>query len=1009
MLKISFSSPIHHRGIFIVMKVVFFLLNLLIISGHAFAVVGLTNVRPVTTITTVPIVPVTVIRDEPLVLAPVDLSSLQVFSTSQYFDSCELGTGLPDNLLSLVDNLYNRCENHVREAMRQPTHAGKLNILATRACPCFQEDTTLYSLIERERQSLREERRAERERGVRSGNAPGARRGFLGLGRKDPPPGEEQVIASVNKANTHLADLRNGIMFQASILSADPQIMEGLARVYSNGFFQNATASFSNANEQLQIKFQEPRERRGLRLNAAFQIPQYDPSILSGNAPPPSCVSMRDYRAYRQYPEDPAFYQDLMNPQHQSFRKQDWSFPKLKDALSNACRDNQILTLDEAKNDPRTGWIVRRLDFLNRNPLLKNIMSGPSRNGKEEIFNLVMSTFKPQDSSCAVSGGVAHRCQQQAISKAQNFRDGLLGIFRRQDVAESVARESQEELNASLKTLPEIVTSAHVIPTAAELQVFDPATYERIRENRPAEGTITPEAQRAESVERERLLQLRFSSMNQMCPAIETSDSLNGNYVVNQLEGQWASEIETPVYNESNQSFNNAAFQEFSNNICNRGSGDDRISFDQFRRENCSGERTCANPLAEYIRRYPTGADVDQSLVFATLLENTPVASLTSTAVESVARSSGQSYRDHVSSIGSDLQSTFSGSTGSGDSQISQRTPVVSPSTSQAAAASQSTQQPPPVFVPEQVIVPMTPQETAARTEVLRNQVRESEDESRGIRDAIGDLREVMRERNENGNPGDERSMQDLNDRLAALDRRLQESERRKSSAEDELRRIALRNEELERTNGRPALAQPSAPTTRDTQVSAGGGGVARVAPVAPQSGAASGAGSVAPISPSGVSRTGPAARTPVTPASKALLELYGVEASYEQGGLIVSESGSNVDFQRLRADSASANLPISLSVEEYNRISDTNRESLRPYIDQCRALAGNVCRLSISAAGTQAAMEIFVLKSGNAVSIVQTPGAGRAVASRLPPVPVPPGVREITLDKLNTEIGTIR
>lgn len=985
-------------------KALFFVLNLLLISDHAGAVVGLTNIRP-RSITPAP-VPVTVIREEPLVLAPVDLSSLQLFQTSHYFDSCELGNGLPENLLNLIDTLYTRCEDKVERAMRQPTHAGKLNVLATEACPCFREDTSLYSMIDQQRQN-------PRGRSSRGGTPRG---GILGIGRQDPPPDEEQIISSVNRANTHLADLRNGIMFQASILSADPQIMQGLARVYSNGFYQNATASFAEANTRLQSEFQRPAERRNLTLNARLTIPQYNPAILTGNAPPPSCVSMRDYRSYRQFPEDAAFYRDLLSPQHQNFNSRDWSFPRLKEKLSDLCRDNHILTLDEAKNDPRTGWMVRRLDFMNRNPLLKNLMSGTGREGKEELFNLVMDTFKPADPTCVQpSSTISHQCQIQAVRKAQTFRDGLLGIFRRPEIAERVAHESQEELTASLRTLPQIVTRAHHIPTAAELQVFDPSTYQRIKQlqsdSHTHEHTEAEEA--AERAEGERLLQLRVSSMNQMCPAIETTNSLNGNYVVNELEGQWAKEIEEPVWSEADQSFNNAGFQEFSSNICNRGSGDDRISFDQFKRDNCTAPRTCDNAMADYIRRYPSGADVDQSIVFAEFSIRAPVANLGTTAVAAVATSSGQTLQEHVRSIGSNLQTTFSGSSDSGTSEISQRPPLVSPSTPQSAAsAAQATQQIPATFVPEQVIVPMTPQETAARTEVLQNQVRDTDDESRRIREEIGSLRDVMRERNENGNPDDGgRSMQDLNARLADLDRRLQESDRRKSSAEEELRRIALRNEELERTNGRVAQTQPPAPISRETQISSGGtgGGVARVAQIAPQSGAASGAGSGSPISSPGASRIGPTARTPVSQSSKTLLAMYGVQAAFEQGGLIVSEPGSTVDFLRLREDSAAATLPISLSLEEYNRISETNRESLRPYIDQCRALAGNVCRLSISAVGTQTAMELFVLKSGNEISIVKTPGAARSLASRTPPVPEPVRVREATLDQLNTEIGTLR
>ncbi len=972
------------------MKSCLTLIIFLLSSGPAFSVVGLSRIStvprtvspPITTVTRPPLV----IAHQPITPIQVDLSSLASFQTSHYFDRCELGTNLPPDFMKMVDSLYSSCENQVENAMRQPTHAGKLSVLASEACPCFRSDTSLYSLV------------SPPTRGTRG--TQGGSRSILGFGRQDPPPGEEQIINSVNRANTHLADLRNGIMFQASILSADPQIMEGLARVYSNGFYQNATAAFATANERLQTEFRKPQERRQSTLDASLQIPQYDPNILIGHNPNPSCVSMRDFRSYRQFPEDTKFYEDLLNPQHQNFEARAWSFPRLKDQLSDLCRDNHILTLDEAKNDPRTGWVVRRLDFLNRNPLLKNLMSGSGRDGKEELFNLVMNTFKPADRSCTNGGGIAHGCQIQAVKKAQSFRDGLLGIFRRPAVAQRVARESQIELNKSLETLPQIITKTHHIPTAEELRVFDPMEIRTLAQRRDAQGASV-EVQS----ESDRLLRLRVSSMNQMCPMIETSNSLNGNYVVNELEGQWADEIEDPVFDQGTQAFNNPGFEEFRNNICNRGSGDERISYERFVQENCMGGRTCENPKAMFIRRYPSGADIDQAMVFAEFSVNAPLVNLGETAVTAVARTSGQSYNDLVRNIDSDLQTTFSSSDNS-MSRTANLAPVPGTSSqagSSSASVSAQTSSNPllnPVTAPE-VFQPVILPPPEVRAEVLRREVRDSDSQAQEIRNEISGLRDVMRQSSDSQNPQDQ-NYQDLTTRFAALERKLAAAEKRKTDAETELRRIESR-EISPPTVARENPDASSSPLRRGNTsgTTSGGGDASRSTSAQVTSGSFSGGSDARNFAPTSLPSSSGLSGTRSGQVNGALLAKYGVPAGLAaSGAIIVASTESPVDVDRLRGDSESSVLPLTITVDEFNRISSEGQGSiLAPYLDQVRAVPGEVVRLNISTSDNRS-MELFVLKSDSGISIVQAPAsASRGIASENRP-------RAITLDGLRNELS---
>jgi hypothetical protein len=299
---------------------------------------------------------------------------------------------------------------------------------------------------------------------------------------------------------------------------------------------------------------------------------------------------------------------------------------------------------------------------------------------------------------------------------------------------------------------------------------------------------------------------------------------------------------------------------------------------------------------------------------------------------------------------------------------------------------------------PETLIVPTS---NTGRGPQLRDSLAQGESEAKVIRDEISSLKDVIRK--EPAQNRDTQAFATLTERLSALERRLLQKENENRELQNQ-----IADADAERANSSPKPQQQI--TSIDSRRSSGSVSANVVANSQPQGGV-SGGSSMAPASTGGQASLGGGSLSSPSPSrvssgsNSALLSKYGVRETSVQNGITLASASSAVDYQSLRFQSENSIIPIAVSAEEFDQIKGNNQEALNRYLEQVRAMPGEVVRLNLTA-GSDRTMELFIVKNGNEISIVQGPGASRNIASQSGLEVIPEAARENTLEDLRNELG---
>ncbi len=962
--------------------------------------------------------------------------------------TCEYGIELEPTLQSMLNNFAIRCDTIVEHTLSLENLDQRLRNFKDNVCGCYNTDRA-RTLDDLNLQGLNESTRRRIQSDV-SG---------------DSIVSPAAINQNIMSQNILLNEQRNGVMIQASILSPDPQERDALTRAYSgrdafDRMIRGANKSLSEVTANLPDRSE---------VTGTFAAPRYDDSSLQADGD--SCPSMREFRHFRQFPEDNDFYQDLLSPRNSTYREDDWNFEKLKEQLSLVSRSKRILSLETAKADPDTAWIIRRMDFLMRNPLLKNFFQQSEfrDSKKRHLYNLVQQTFKPTagPGSCLNAPGA---CQGAAALKSNIYQTGLREFFRDSDNARRVVSLDVDAMERTLNSLPERVARTPFIPNANALSSLSP-WMDRIMgssilgkvtgpsanshsgwlasqtgtttpmptngtsrfgvpemthpentcmfgtcDNSPTASLVTSDFPSMESFHRS----MRLSEINQTCNMLSDTN-LNGHgFIFSQLEQEWSEQLCDPSRPINGATCRNPALIEVAGKICSRYrlNTTDVYTITQFR-----ADGGCADPakncLSEYIlRTAPVQPGSEQTAnTWSTLFT---IAKITNFSGEesaevgaTVNRNNSLSDRDYVRTVGAEITRDYT-SISRQNSNISQAANAVTSSSSTSSsstlasstiASSQATQ-----IVPE-VIVPLSGVSaepgTASNREVVRTQVRQSESDAQGIRDEISSLTDsLIRERREPASNQDSALITSLTERLRMLENRLEAQDQETTRLR---RQLARRPSEPLPAN--PSQNNPDVQENDGRMVSSSGAQIQ----AAPQNVQQSVAGGVTPVlpGPQSGSSLGGGSRQALSPVSKSAsvsgvsnsLTKYGVQSASAQGAITVANPSSTIDYQTLRSESADSVVQLLISIDEFNLLASNNQEALNRYLDRARSTPGEVVRLAFTAEGTTNQMELFIVKTGDQISIVPSNGVSRGIASESAPVPAAIPQRTNTLEQLRQEV----
>ncbi|MES2525685.1 MAG: hypothetical protein V4598_01305 [Bdellovibrionota bacterium] len=883
---------------------------------------------------------------------------------------------------------------------------------------------------------------------------------------------------NVDRLNRVLEAEQNAMRFQASTLPASDSGSEFLSGAFSN-YGVDVSSNLERIRADALRQYNELSDARaeGNVAMAAIEIRPPDENLLTSRPnTPEQCIPMRTHMTGRQMPTEPAFFEDMASLP-ETYDQNQWNYETLKARFLREA--GPVRDLREALTKPEAKKTFLRLQFLERNPLYKNLFSSDAPGAtaqKQILWNKIRTAY----------GNRSATPEQKTAAFLNLRRDTGRFFTSSSEIVSMTQAGATANMNLLMAQIPRRVRSISV--------PFDPATTwdlsvtrnrlvgpigaTTIDINDPALISTTSfmgvsvganglfgETRSRRSMDRE-----RAGNYASYCSRLTFASWQNQYTVLKELEDKLGAAY-------SSEPWKNDEYANQNINMCTSQrrprTGTGTSSFVDFRIAFCSAKQTAecdpANQpalVARYLNEYPLSASGDDdSLEISAIMpflkgsEIIPTITPEAAARATVAGSSqagrgGRGSRNRPGPRGSTTSRTaqqvnFDSQLASVNQEIAEsgntsrvaggrvnnapetttaaRTPVVTPVA--ATRDSQQQQQPTQPFAPilpsvsaDTFVAPIAPVPPAvAARDNLRSQVRTTETESTAIRDELAGLREsFQRESAQPAASRDNDLVRDLNARLGSLEERLETKDREATDLRRQLARAERRVQEevpaAARVPDSSDSVRRSAPvvsggTTGSTGGTPQGSVQTGGAQGTPQLGGGSSVGGGA----ASLARTG-GGTTAVAPGlrsgggssgNQALLSKYGVQSSSVQGGIVVANPSATINYQDLRTESADSIVAVPLSLADYNQIASSgNQDALRPYLDQCRALAGDVCRLNVSAEGGGNPIELFVVKNGNEISIVPSTGASRGLASGAQPEPVRPLERDRTLDGLRKELS---
>ena len=285
-----------------------------------------------------------------------------------------------------------------------------------------------------------------------------------------------------------LASQRNGMMFQTSTLSENPNFAaeynsgkaaEELTTMLSNtrgrGSLNNLRGqSVDAAKNALDLGFSAEDRENKRQINEGisealknFKVPEANENLLKEEVfAEGQCISSREYLAFRQLPSDGEFYKFVST---HNFNEKDWDYSQLERELRDLTRG----TLEERRSrKDQILSIKSRMRFLNRNPMLKNLFAANKNDNeahyqnanfsrekkaiwdnhtawtslgsnKAKLFDLIKG-LSP-DKNCDMR---KPECLSSASiqKKVQDYRNGLANLFSQKDVVEMTKMEAEKDM-----------------------------------------------------------------------------------------------------------------------------------------------------------------------------------------------------------------------------------------------------------------------------------------------------------------------------------------------------------------------------------------------------------------------------------------------------------------------------------------------------------------------------------------------------------------------------------
>lgn len=814
-------------------------------------------------------------------------------------------------------------------------------------------------------------------------------------------PSEERInnrlrLASIDRVNNISQAYANASFVQATIVATSETSALEITRPFTGErIWENASIT---------AELQAANSRIGSSPEHNISLTGPDNNLLN-EVNGKQCVSLREFLNFNMLPSENKFFLDLKKDLAASsqYKDDEWNYTKLRKKLE----DFGFNSLENIMANKEAAKVYHRMDFLQRNPLLKNIFSlEPTAENRElvqtkksQLHTLMSNSFKAGLANCKDAKDVY--CNNIIIKNGgfDTFKSSLSDFLTNPENAplnQLVADHTSRDLASLLNLTSRMIASESVPPNRRALE-FAASSDENSNSVERANCTRRNIGDSNLSLDGWAERHSRcVSEFARYCPVIENRNVASDNLLMN-LEENWLNRFNA-------NPLENGAFNYFKRQTCdtprknNQNPSAPHLTFWQFRDQSCPAgnnkpecsEASLTSLRSSYLSSYsPVENDsLDQTsradaMVADRLLQRSNSGPVTFDNKTKNTLERSITYRSDGTPFDPNLEKkmTVTGKTNRTADQA-----VAAKRAAFEEAEARSSAQPIVQPVSESVITPMPiaqiapvaaaatfiPNSDRALAEA-RRQTTEIENVRNDIQEDIQNVRSQMVSSNNN------EDRRRLEERINSMEMLLAQKDREAQANSQLVERILQQNERLASGDVSRRPANHSQNNSADEEINSINNNESPLAPVEnnllrPMGHVADRSQASVPQAASAGSigrNSGGAQAVSSERFNTALLSKYGITVNGpSDGNLFVNPESDSANLTRLESahTTAGGNLPLNVSEEVFRGFESRDAETLRRYESMITSLNTSVVRISVTTSGRDQPLELYAIKESGRI-----------------------------------------
>lgn len=352
-------------------------------------------------------------------------------------------------------------------------------------------------------------------------------------------------------------------------------------------------------------------------------IKPYEVDLLTDKMPPGNCITPREYMAIQQLPHDEELQKAFLET---PFKDENWDFEGLKEKYREL---NKIIKGDMSEKTAQErgtrDLILKKLKFLNKNPMIKHMFDRKSKGPKEELMGILRS-YKGDEKSNFLD---------------KNYSEKLKLFFAQSknvEIVKKISDKKWEDLITDLnKGKPKKGSRAVASAFTDSIIVTRDEINETILHDFGPGNSIDFNCSNLE-LKGERGVENCVRSYKIMCGALEDKKII----VFSDTRDWDIDEILNQDLDPDIQS--SKGYQQFNNQLCTVATDREEISYSDFQKQSCLN-LNLSDCREKFIEKYKNNLN-PKFIEFANYIKTNPINQVSKSLANSIAESKPVDYKN---------------------------------------------------------------------------------------------------------------------------------------------------------------------------------------------------------------------------------------------------------------------------------------------------------------------------------------------------------------------------